>query len=50
MAVNHDGKKRMIAIGQIRTVDKKRILKSLGKLNKSEIKKGTEIIKETFVD
>ena len=48
--VNHDGKKGMIAIDQIRTVDKKRILKSLGKLNKSEIKKCKEIIKETFVD
>ena len=48
--VTHDGKKGMIAIDQIRTVDKKRILKSLGKLNKSEIKMCKAIIKETFVD
>ena len=48
--VNHDNKKGMIAIDQIRTVDKKRIIKSLGKLNKTEIKSTKEVIKETFVD
>jgi mRNA interferase MazF len=48
--VNHDGKKGMIAIDQIRTVDKKRIIKVLGKLNKTEIKSTKEVIKETFVD
>jgi mRNA interferase MazF len=48
--VNHDGKKGMIAIDQIRTVDKKRILKIVGKLNESEIKACKEIIKETYVD
>lgn len=50
ISVNHDGKKGMIAIDQIRTVDKKRIIKVLGKLNKAEIKSTKEIIKETFVD
>lgn len=48
--VNHDSKKGMIAIDQIRTVDKKRIIKLLGKLNKTEIKLTKEVIKETFVD
>lgn len=48
--VNHNGKKGMIAIDQIRTVDKKRIIKILGKLNKTEIKSTKEVIKETFVD
>jgi len=48
--VEHDGKKGMIVIDQIRTVDKVRILKVLGKLTKSEIKACKEIIKETFVD
>lgn len=48
--VNHDSKKGMIAIDQIRTVDKKRIIKLLGKLNKTEIKSTKEVIKETFVD
>jgi len=50
VSVNHDGKKGMIAIDQIRTVDKKRIIKVVGKLNKSEINFTKEVIKETFVD
>ena len=40
----------MIAIDQIRTIDKKRIIKLLGKLNQTEIKTTKEVIKETFVD
>jgi mRNA interferase MazF len=40
----------MIVIDQIRTVDKARILKVLGKLTKSEIKACKEVIRETFVD
>lgn len=50
VAVEHDGKKGMIVIDQIRTVDKARIMKVLGKLTKSEIKSCKDIIKETFVD
>lgn len=50
ISVEHNGKKGMIAIDQIRTVDKKRIIKIFDKLTKSEIKKCKEIIKETFVD
>ncbi len=50
ITVNHDGKKGTIAIDQIRTVDKKRIIKVLGKLNKTETKSTKEVIKETFVD
>ena len=48
--VNHDGKKGMIIIDQIRTIDKSRILKIFGMLNKTEIKMCKEVIKETFVD
>ncbi len=48
--VNHDGKKGTIAIDQIRTIDNKRIIKVLGKLNKNEIKSTKEVMKETFVD
>lgn len=48
--VYHNEIKGMIAIDQIRTIDKKRILKLLGKLNKTEIKTTKEVIKETFVD
>ena len=50
VSVEHDGKKGMIVIDQIRTVDKIRILKVLGKLTKSEIKACKDVIKETFVD
>ena len=48
--IEHDGRKGMIAIDQIRTVDKSRVLKILGKLSKIEIKTCKEVIKETFVD
>ena len=50
VSVEQDGKKGMIVIDQIRTVDKVRILKVLGKLTKSEIKECKQVIKETFVD
>jgi mRNA interferase MazF len=50
ISVEHNRKKGMIAIDQIRTVDKKRIIKIFDELTKSEIKKCKEIIKETFVD
>lgn len=50
VAVNLDTKKGMIAIDQIRTIDKKRILKVLGNLNKNEIKNCKSVIKETLVD
>ena len=48
--VEHDGIKGMIAIDQIRTVDKSRILKVFGKLTKTEIKTCKEVMRETFVD
>jgi mRNA interferase MazF len=50
VAVEHEGKKGMIVIDQIRTVDKVRILKVSGKLTKSEIKTIKDVIRETFVD
>ena len=50
VVVEFDGKKGMIVIDQIRTVDKVRILKVLGKLTKTEIKACKEVIRETFVD
>ncbi|MCV6630602.1 MAG: type II toxin-antitoxin system PemK/MazF family toxin, partial [Flavobacteriaceae bacterium] len=46
----HNGKKGMIAIDQIRTVDKARIVRIFNGLSKSEIKKCKEVIKEAFVD
>ncbi len=48
--VKHNEKKGMIAIDQIRTIDKSRILKTFDKLSKSEIQKCKDIIRETFVD
>ena len=50
VAVNHNSKKGMIALDQIRTVHKKRILKVLGKLNKTEIQSTKEVLKEMLVD
>lgn len=50
VAVNQDGKKGMIIIDQIRTIDKSRIQKVFSKLNKTEIKRCKAVIKETFVD
>ncbi|MGB5263792.1 MAG: type II toxin-antitoxin system PemK/MazF family toxin [Lutimonas sp.] len=48
--VRYNGKKGMIAIDQIRTVDKTRIIKVFENLTSSEIDKCKEVIKETFVD
>ncbi|WP_298956282.1 type II toxin-antitoxin system PemK/MazF family toxin [uncultured Nonlabens sp.] len=48
--VKHNGKRGMIAIDQIRTIDKSRVLKTFNKLSKSEIQNCKEIIRETFVD
>jgi mRNA interferase MazF len=39
-----------IAIDQIRTIDRKRIIKILGSLTAEEIKKTKETIREAFVD
>src|SRR5690554_2893133 len=48
--VVHNQKKGMVAIDQIRTVDRKRIIKIFDKLTQSEIQKCKNVIKETFVD
>ncbi|MCH8556073.1 MAG: type II toxin-antitoxin system PemK/MazF family toxin [Schleiferiaceae bacterium] len=50
VSVTHNEKKGMIAIDQIRTIDKTRILKIFDRLTKSEITNCKDIIKETFVD
>jgi mRNA interferase MazF len=50
VSVQHNGKKGMIAIDQIRTVDKTRIIRVFESLTKAEIEKCKEVIKETFVD
>lgn len=48
--VFHNGKNGMIAIEQIRTIDKSRILKVFNSLSKKEIQQCKEVIKEMFVD
>ncbi len=48
--VKHKQKTSWIAIDQIRTIDKVRIIKMLDKLNNSEIDEIKSVIKETFVD
>ena len=48
--VKTNDKKGMIAIDQIRTIDRMRIIKVFDSLSKSEIQKCKEVMKETFVD
>ena len=48
--VKHDGRIGWVVIDQIRTIDKQRIVKSLGRLSVPEIKEVKAILKETFVD
>jgi len=50
IAVKHDGKIGWIVIDQIRTIDKQRIIKILGRLSQLEIKEVKSVLKETFVD
>lgn len=50
VSVTHNEKNGMIAIDQIRTIDKTRIIRVFESLKKSEIEKCKEVIKETFVD
>ncbi len=48
--VKHDKKIGWIVIDQIRTIDKQRIIKVLGRLSKTEIKEIKSIMKETYID
>jgi len=48
--ITHNKKISWIVVDQIRTIDKRRIIKTLGELSKSEIKTLKSIIKETLVD
>ena len=46
----HNKKKGQVVIDQIRTIDKRRIVKKLGELTIKEIKEVKAVIRETFVD
>ena len=48
--IKHNNKIGWIVIDQIRTIDKQRVIKVLGKMTKPEIKEVKLIIKEMFVD
>jgi len=48
--VKHENKIGWVILDQVRTIDKLRIIKNLGKLSKPEVKEVKSIIKETFVD
>ncbi len=48
--IKHDNKIGWIVLDQIRTIDKQRIIRDLGRLTKSEINKLKSVLKETYVD
>ncbi len=47
--VKHENKIGWVVIDQIRTIDKKRIIKKLGRLSHPEVKEVKSVIEETFV-
>ena len=47
--VKHDNKIGWVVIDQIRTIDRRRIVKTLGRLSQPEIKEVKSVIDETFV-
>ena len=48
--IKHNNKIGWIVIDQIRTIDKQRIIKVLGRMTKTEIKEVKLVLKEAFVD
>jgi len=48
--VKHNSQEGWVAIDQIRTIDKIRIVKILGSLTEKEIHECKRVIRETFVD
>ena len=48
--IDFDGKKGWIVLDQIRTIDKLRVIKKIGRIEKKEIGKVKKILKEMLVD
>ena len=48
--IKHNKTKGWVVIDQIRTIDRKRVIKPLGSLTEKEIYKVKTIIQETYVD
>ena len=48
--VKYGGKIGWVVIDQVRTIDRQRIIKVLGRLSTPELKEVKVVLKETFVD
>lgn len=48
--IKHDNKIGWIVLDQIRTVDKRRIIRILGQITSTETKELKSVLKETYVD
>lgn len=48
--IKHDNKIGWIVLDQIRTIDKKRIIKIFGELHEYEIQELKSVLKETYID
>lgn len=48
--VKHNNRIGWIVLDQVRTIDKNRIIKRLGRLTKPELKEVKSVLKETYVD
>ena len=48
--MKHNGTIGQVALDQIRTIDKQRVIKVLGRITKPEIKELKSILKETYID
>lgn len=48
--IKHDNKVGWIVLDQIRTIDRQRIIKDLGRLTKPEINELKSVLKETYID
>jgi len=48
--INLEGNENWVVIDQLRTIDKSRLTKKIGKLSQKEIASIKHVIKETFVD
>ena len=48
--IHTNGKKAMVILDQIRTIDKQRVLKEFDSLNNTDIQRCKNVIKEIFVD
>ena len=48
--MKHNGKIGQVVLDQIRTIDKQRVIKVLGRITKPEIKEIKSVLKETYVE